>query len=956
MRQKVGEMFRGRLWPLSNMYPCSVRVAWGSFGSAEAAFQAAKDPSVAKQFETIDGFAAKKLGRRVSLRPDWEAVKVDIMRQVVEAKFSNPELNTVLTNTTGPLVEYNTHYDDFWGQVLKNGRWVGHNHLGRLLVEQRDKNTREETIMASLSEIRRYIPYATDKDVARLGVAPQDYAAFGYEYFLNRWCAQHVILAANMEAVKNATNIFEVQTRWYDADNRYMGEGAALIPTYSVKAAKDIFAAYVKQQFGADHIMEFPDKRAPMLMYGEVAAFYQKPDDWWQKALKRGDIRCLNGEGRRPDPKPSVKETTLADGRRIVEDEVIESENAKEKIAMKNEEISINSNVIMDDDLDLTDDFCVVDEAHRTYVPEAVSAEEPVEAEPQCTGEDTHNENVDNLNDEYANVVIAATVDEYAVTDAAFEVAVDAEVKVAVANNDTPPAAPSGDNTCTTITVLKPAGTATIEVKATAANHHDDTPPVDHKPAKARKMPGIIAGLNVAAAITAGITMAEAAQRMGEIRTLRAQLKALGKPGVEVKVPTRPQRVRGHKLADAVVEFELFEDFYKVLVAEFEAKYGAATTTAVDNPLPADKPEAATVQEQEEISPDVSDTVTVEEKPLPVKPEDPEDDPEDPQDPEEPSDGDNGDDEPANDNPPADTPVFDDGDNNSDGTGAPSDIAAASADQEVNDGPDFCDEESVPPTPEELYGDAIRKVLRKYGNDTSSLGTVQLFLHEERRLVVNFDTDESVEVDDESLDWVSEQIARQQVTNDSGYSPYGHDDLDDIDETSLTPQQPQEPAQPDPEPQQQPVEDSQLMAEYKAMIERYLKLPNYVIDGGGILSDAEVAKLVAAKKQQDADTLTLGGQMLLAFFGDDTVRAAAELDAAINGYNPKKVKMTKLQEMQFSKRTTLKVIEGVRQDKAGNFYVKGSRGRLIHDWVKATVVDGIGFVFENPPKDKHFFR
>lgn len=758
--------------------------------------------------------------------------------------------------------------------------------------------------------IHHYIPYAKEADIARLGVAPQDYAAFGYEYFRNRWCAQHVVLAANMEAVKDATNIFEVQTRWYDTDNRYMGEGAALIPTFNLKAARDIFRNYVKQQFGADHIMEFPDKRAPMLMYGRPAAFNAitgEKLDWWDKAIKRGDIRCLNGECRRPDSKPSVKETTLADGRRVIEDEAINEEKTEEK-EMKNNN-NTNNNIVMDDDLELTDDFCVIDEAHLSR---SIANDEP------------------------------ATVEEPAPakTEPVVEVVYKPQAVWADAHNYESVGSPHARS---------------------LYNHDDnsnDTPPVNTNKGT-KKMPGVIAGLNVAAALAAGITMAEAARRMGEIRTLRAKLKALGKPGVEVKMPTRPQRVRGHKLADAVAEFDSFEDFYKVLVKEFEAKHGAATT-AVDNPLPADEPEAVTVQEQKEISPEVPDTVTVEEKPLPVKPED---DPEDPQDPEEPSDGDNGNggNEPTNDNPPADTPVFDGGDNNNDGTSAPSDVAAASADQEVNDDSDFCDEESVleetvPATPEEMYGDAIRKVLRKYGNDNSSLGTVQLFLHDEHRLVVNFDTDESVEVDDESLGWVSEQIAQQQVTNDSGYSPYGHDDLDDIDETSLTPQQPQEPAQPDPEPQQPSVEDSQLMTEYKAMIEKYLKLPNYVIDGGGILSDAEVAKLVAAKKQQDTDTLTLGGQMLLAFFGDDTVRAAAELDAAINGYDPKKVKMTKLQEMQFSKRTTLKVIEGIRQDKAGNFYVKGSRGRLIHDWVKATVVDGIGFVFENPPKDKHFFR
>jgi ribA/ribD-fused uncharacterized protein len=78
---------------------------------------------------------SKKLGKRVELRPDWEDVKIDIMRQVLKSKFTqNPELKAQLIATgDAELIEGNNWNDRFWGVC----RGKGQNHLGKLLMEVR---------------------------------------------------------------------------------------------------------------------------------------------------------------------------------------------------------------------------------------------------------------------------------------------------------------------------------------------------------------------------------------------------------------------------------------------------------------------------------------------------------------------------------------------------------------------------------------------------------------------------------------------------------------------------------------------------------------------------------------------------------------------------------------------------------------------------------------------------
>ncbi len=129
--------FRGEHYYLSNFFSVPVTYNGLTYLNNEAAFQAQKCVSKddRKLFTIMNPSEAKKAGRRVKLRPDWEQVKVDVMRGVVEAKFSqNRDLAEKLVQTGDALLEEgNTWGDRIWGTV--NG--VGQNLLGNILMDTR---------------------------------------------------------------------------------------------------------------------------------------------------------------------------------------------------------------------------------------------------------------------------------------------------------------------------------------------------------------------------------------------------------------------------------------------------------------------------------------------------------------------------------------------------------------------------------------------------------------------------------------------------------------------------------------------------------------------------------------------------------------------------------------------------------------------------------------------------
>ena len=78
---------------------------------------------------------AKRMGRRVALRSDWESVKEDVMFLGLCLKFADEQLADWLLETGDEeLVEGNWWKDTFWG--VCDG--VGENKLGKLLMKVRD--------------------------------------------------------------------------------------------------------------------------------------------------------------------------------------------------------------------------------------------------------------------------------------------------------------------------------------------------------------------------------------------------------------------------------------------------------------------------------------------------------------------------------------------------------------------------------------------------------------------------------------------------------------------------------------------------------------------------------------------------------------------------------------------------------------------------------------------------
>lgn len=132
------DSFRGDYDFLSNFYSCPVEYDGLTYQNTEAAFQAAKcvDRNEREKFVSLSPGQAKKLGRKVDLREDWETVKIDVMRDVLKSKFSlNFELREKLIATNDvELIEGNHWNDRFWGVC----RGKGQNHLGKLLMELRE--------------------------------------------------------------------------------------------------------------------------------------------------------------------------------------------------------------------------------------------------------------------------------------------------------------------------------------------------------------------------------------------------------------------------------------------------------------------------------------------------------------------------------------------------------------------------------------------------------------------------------------------------------------------------------------------------------------------------------------------------------------------------------------------------------------------------------------------------
>ena len=124
---------------LSNYYVSTIRFNGKLYSTVEHAYQASKslDPMIQEMIRRAKTpNDAKRIGRAIDLRQDWDDVKISIMKSLIQEKFENPFLRQQLLETKNKdLINENRWNDTFWG--VTNG--IGENWLGRIIQEIREE-------------------------------------------------------------------------------------------------------------------------------------------------------------------------------------------------------------------------------------------------------------------------------------------------------------------------------------------------------------------------------------------------------------------------------------------------------------------------------------------------------------------------------------------------------------------------------------------------------------------------------------------------------------------------------------------------------------------------------------------------------------------------------------------------------------------------------------------------
>lgn len=131
--------FQGEARFLSNFI--SVRICYDGvvYPSVENAYQAAKCMLMddRAQFKDCLAHEAKRLGKIVPMRSDWNKIKESVMYELVKQKFTeHPTLREKLLATGECHIEEGNRWGDtYWGVDIRTGE--GDNRLGQMLMDIR---------------------------------------------------------------------------------------------------------------------------------------------------------------------------------------------------------------------------------------------------------------------------------------------------------------------------------------------------------------------------------------------------------------------------------------------------------------------------------------------------------------------------------------------------------------------------------------------------------------------------------------------------------------------------------------------------------------------------------------------------------------------------------------------------------------------------------------------------
>ena len=128
-------------WGLSNFAPPGVEHGGVYWPTVEHYFQAQKftEPNLRERIrQAATPKEARALGqsRTFKLRPEWDAIREEVMLAGLRIKFSFPQARELLLSTANRILVESSPFDYFWA-AGKDGS--GQNRLGHLLMQVRNE-------------------------------------------------------------------------------------------------------------------------------------------------------------------------------------------------------------------------------------------------------------------------------------------------------------------------------------------------------------------------------------------------------------------------------------------------------------------------------------------------------------------------------------------------------------------------------------------------------------------------------------------------------------------------------------------------------------------------------------------------------------------------------------------------------------------------------------------------
>ena len=150
--------FQGFEDPLSNYYPCELKVFGVEVKSAEHGYQYSKaiqsghDDVANHILSAKTALQAKRIASSLPFNPNWESVKEEQMSQVLTAKLQQcKEFALTLKDTGSKVIAEAVPGDFFWSAglckedilLVKKNNWPGRNRMGKILTELRSNLTKD---------------------------------------------------------------------------------------------------------------------------------------------------------------------------------------------------------------------------------------------------------------------------------------------------------------------------------------------------------------------------------------------------------------------------------------------------------------------------------------------------------------------------------------------------------------------------------------------------------------------------------------------------------------------------------------------------------------------------------------------------------------------------------------------------------------------------------------------